>query len=140
MDEEFRRLMWKIYRKVWEIRREIEETSESYFSRVTWPIPRGAIEPLHSMYEFPDEYVVIVDIPEADSSTVTVLVKGEYMEVKARIMSTELLERYGAVQRREEEITYVKRILLPPDADVASIEYKFSRGRLIIRLPKKLPF
>jgi len=137
VDEEIRRLINLMYRRLWELRKELEDVYEYSFSRITSPYTRGPIEPLHSIYEFPDEYVIIVDIPVADSSSITVQVSGEYLEIKARMIVREAIESMLHAEYRREEALYVKRILLPPDADAFSMRYRVSGGRLIINIPKK---
>lgn len=137
LDDEIRRIMHRIYRKVWELRKEIEEVQETLFSRTFHTVPAGPVEPLHSLYEFPDEYVLVIDIPEADSSSLTVLVGEEYLEVRAKI-SVEKMTGYPFYPRLvREEASYVKRVTIPLDADISDISYKFDRGRLIFNIPKK---
>lgn len=136
-EDEIRRLMRRIYKRIWEIRREIEETQEDLFSRVLHAIPSGPVEPLHSIYEFPDEYVAVIDIPKADSSSLTVLVGEDYIEVKARISIRERIESPFYARLSKEQAAYVKRLMLPLDADVSSITYRLERGRLIVNIPKK---
>lgn len=137
MEDEIRKIIQMMYKKLWELRREFEEIHEYSFSRTTRPLIRGAIEPLHSMYEFPDEYVFVIDIPEADSSSITVLIKGDYLEIRAKIVEKEMIESMFHTEIRREESSYIKRILLPPDADVSYMSYRYSKGRLIINIPKK---
>lgn len=140
MDEEIRRLINFMYKKLWELRKELEDVYEHSFSRVISPYIRGPVEPLHSMYEFPDEYVIVIDMPIADSSSITVQVGEDYLEIKAKIVVRESMESALYAEYRKEEAFYVKRILLPLDADVSSMRYRVSSGRLIINIPKKTIF
>jgi len=140
LDEEIRRLINFMYKKLWELRKELEDVYEHSFSRVISPYTRGPIEPLHSMYEFPDEYVIVIDMPIADSSSITVQVGEDYLEIKAKIVVREAVESALHAEYRKEEAFYVKRVLLPLDADVSSMRYRISGGRLIINIPKKTIF
>jgi len=92
------------------------------------------------MYEFPDEYVIVIDMPIADSSSITVQVGEDYLEIKAKIVVREAVESALHAEYRKEEAFYVKRVLLPLDADVSSMRYRISGGRLIINIPKKTIF
>lgn len=139
MEDEIRRLFRMMQRRLWELRRELEEAYEYSFSRLTTPLVGGSIEPLHSMYEFPDEYVIVIDIPEADSSSVSVIVREDYLEIRAKMVTREAFESRFYSEVRREEASYVKRIVLPPDADPALMRYRVANGRLIINIPKR-PF
>lgn len=136
LEKEIRRLRRLVSRRLWELERELEELRTLACSRVTSAFFEEPLEPLHSVYETPREYVIVVDMPAADSSTINVLVFEDMIEVRAQ-MRKELTIEYPSFVTTSEEFTYVKRILLPIDADTGAMSYRYERGRLIIAIPRR---
>ena len=72
--------------------------------------PNGKVEPLHFVIEYPDKYEVLVDVPLADESTLTIGVYKRILKLRVRLREAVILEEH---EIRE----YVKRIRIPEDAE-----------------------
>ncbi len=93
--------------------------------------PNGKAEPLHSLFEFPDRFEILIDMPLADERTVSVSVYKRVLKVRASLREP---FRIGELEVKE----YVKIIKIPDEAEE---EYEVELTRvegplLIIVFPK----
>jgi HSP20 family molecular chaperone IbpA len=118
--------------------REIEEEADRAF---TQPIEEeyatpSIREPLHTIYEKENEYIVVVDIPWADESKIIVNAENNVLEIKARLKKKLRATDIGYRFFSEETGEYYKRIILPEDANVSQLKYRVWKNRLVIEIPK----
>jgi len=72
--------------------------------------PNGKAEPLHSTFEFPDRFEILIDMPLADERTLTVSLHRRVLKVRAELRET---FRIGEYEIKE----YIKIIRIPDEAD-----------------------
>lgn len=81
-------------------------------------------EPLSTIMEDEDSYLIIVDMPGCDPGSLTVNAYSTTVNVRSKSSVVEGL-------------VYEKKLRLPSDADVSKLEYRLERGRLFIRVPRQ---
>ncbi len=138
MVEEIRRIAKQMIRDVAEdIRRALEEVEEALaMVRPLWT-PDGCLEPLYTVYEYPDHYEVVVDMPRADMRTLSVEVRGNKLTLRCRLGSEVRFERWGTIQRHISFREYRMTLTLPEDADAEHMEVKSRGTMLVIRIPRR---
>jgi len=130
---EFERLRRRILR---EFDRLLAEVS-SY--RADWS-PDGRLQPLYTVYEYPDRYVVLVDLPAADTSTITVTATRTALSIEAKLeRDINLEDIYGTVVGREVKVDHYKHTIpLPEDADPEGIRVNVKPSKIIeIVIPRR---
>lgn len=138
--DEFERIRNYIKRRI----RELEEEIDSNFNILS-PQPAGSEEflsfdleqPLHSIYEDVDKYIVVVDVPYIDESSVVINARDNYLEIVARLRRTLTTNELGYKFYSTKITKYSKKILLPNDSDVSKLSYTLKAGRLLIYIPKR---
>jgi HSP20 family protein len=104
--------------------------------------PDGGLRPLYTVYEYPDRYVILVDVPGADTSSINIYVtEDNRLVVEARLQrELSFSDVYGTVAGRELSIRYYKQeIPLPPDADKDNIKVNVRPNKIIeIVVPRRL--
>jgi HSP20 family molecular chaperone IbpA len=132
--DEFDELREYIMRKIREMEEEVDRAlTQPLEEEYTRPSIR---EPLHTIYEREDEYIVIVDIPWADESKIIVNAENNVLEIKARLKKKLRATDIGYRFVSEETGEYYKKIILPEDANVSQLKYSVRRNRLFIEIPK----
>lgn len=132
MEEFFERLRRRM-RKIFE---EIEEEMESM--KPMWT-PDGALEPLVSLYEYPDKYEILIDLPYGDLRALSIEVRNNYLIVECQLKEEVHFEKWcvcsGTRFRR-----YYASIRLPDDVDVNNMVVERSENKGIVRitLPRRL--
>lgn len=93
--------------------------------------PNGKVEPLHYVVEYPDRYEILIDVPLADESTLTVALYKRILKVRARLRERVVLSDHEVVE-------YVKRIRVPEDAEEEyEVEVVKVEGPIVVvRMPK----
>ncbi len=133
--EELRRYIVRRMLEIWgEIEGEIEsmmQTPEELSS-----IRVDPKEPLHSVYEYEDKYVIVMDMPYADNASLQINAYDRTLEIKAKLKKAVHVDEIGYRFSSGVIQEYRKKITLPPDVDVSKLTYKVLRGRLIITIPK----
>ncbi len=102
---------------------------------------KGNIQPLYTIHEYPDKYVIIFDLANADTSTLEVKVVGQKLLIEANMeKSVQLSDIYGDFIGKELSISrYKHEIELPPFADPSKMKVKVSRRKIVeVVIPKKL--
>ncbi len=100
----------------------------------------GVLEPLFSIYEYPDHYVIVVDLPGADFSTLSVDVKGRRLVVRCRLKEEVVFSRWGTVQREIRFREYMRAIDLPQDVDLSKFNVERKGTMVVIVVGRKLEF
>ncbi len=93
-------------------------------------------EPLHSIYDLGEKYIIVIDVPWADESKVLVNAVDNDVEVKVKLKRKLNTSELGYKFLSQELEEYHKKITVPRDADVSQLVYKIKSGRIIIELPK----
>ncbi|NPA84517.1 MAG: hypothetical protein GXO07_00750 [Crenarchaeota archaeon] len=72
--------------------------------------PNGKAEPLHSLFEFPDRYEILIDMPLADEGTLSVTLYKRVLKVRALLRET---IKIGEIEVRE----YIKILKIPDEVE-----------------------
>jgi len=140
-EDEFDRIKRYIYKRISEMKEEIEQEINEMLGYMREPLYSETKpileEPLHTIYETPDEYLIILDIPRANEASITVTAYNNLLEIKARLKEKIDMKKIGYRLIATELEEYRKKITLPPDADVSLLNYQYKNGRLFIRIPKE---
>jgi HSP20 family protein len=139
--EEFESLRRRLERLRERIEREIDRAISEMeeVMRPSWT-PEGRLQPLYTMYEYPDRYVILVDLAAADKSTIEVKAVGEKLVIEAKLekeVSFSDLYRTSLGQGLTFRY-YHHEIPLPPDADPSQMKVNVRKGKIVeIIIPKK---
>lgn len=90
-------------------------------------------EPLYTLVEDENGYLVVVDMPAADNRGLSINGVNNTIHVKCRL-DPQVAKGLTAVGGYH----YEKTIVLPEDADVSRLTYWFEKGRLYIKVPRRL--
>jgi HSP20 family protein len=139
--EEFEYMRRKLEKLRERIEREIDRALSEMeeIMRPSWT-PEGRLQPLYTMYEYPDRYVILVDLAAADKSTIDVKATEDKLIIEAKL---EREVSFSDIYRTSlgQELTfryYHHEIPLPPDADPSGIKVNVRRGNIVeIVVPKK---
>ncbi len=136
VDEVFREFE-KIRRR---IEKEIDRIMREYTALKPDLTPDGSLQPLYTLYEYSDRYIILVDLPVADTSTLEVKVVDDKLVLEARLeRSIRLGDVYGHTVGQEISVSRYKQVIpLPADADAEKTEVKVRPTKIIeIVIPKK---
>ncbi len=136
VDEVFREFE-KIRRR---IEKEIDRIMREYTALKPDLTPDGSLQPLYTLYEYSDRYIILVDLPVADTSTLEVKVVDDKLVLEARLeRSIRLGDVYGHTVGQEISVSRYKQVIpLPADVDAEKTEVKVRPTKIIeIVIPKK---
>lgn len=123
------------------VKRVVKELSEELERELReWGAPEEKEElqePLHTVFELPEKYVVVLDLPACDEAKAEVLIYEDKLEVKAKVKTGLALRGPGFGERILRLEEYRKVLPLPRDADPSKASYKFTCGRLVVEVPKR---
>ncbi len=124
------------------LRRRLLREAERILAEAMQPdwTPDGGLRPLYTMYEYPDHYLVLVDLPAADLSSINVYTTNHTLVIEARLQQElRLSDVYGTVTGREVSLRYYRQeIPLPSDADPENMSVNVRPNKIIeIRIPRK---
>ena len=123
LQRELERLARSAIVPVQEVEKEIEE-------RLKFVMP---VE----VYETPNEFVVKVELPGVKKEDVDIVVRDNYLVIKAE-KKEEVEEERQHIHLRERVYGKFERVIpLPPDLDTDNAKASFKDGVLEIRIPKK---
>ncbi len=89
------------------------------------------------VYETPNEFVVKVELPGVKKEDVDIVIRDNYLVIKAE-KKEEVEEERQHVHVRERVYGKFERVIpLPPDLDTDNAKASFKDGVLEIRIPKK---
>ncbi len=125
----------RLRREIRRIMREIEEDYED--ERSMWDTS-GRVEPLVSIDETPDRYIVLIDLPYADLKALSIDIRGRRVYVECRLAGTVKFDRW-TVHRETVFDRYYTEFELPEDAivDKAVIERVESKKIVKIIVPRR---
>ncbi len=136
--EDLRRRLERLRERIErEIDRALTEMEE--VMRPSWS-PEGKLQPLYTVYEYPDRYVLLVDLAAADADTINVKILEDRIVVEAKLeREVSFSDLYGTSFGQELVFSsYHHEIPLPPDADPSKAHYRVRRGKIVeIVIPKK---
>ena len=129
----------RIRRRLRELLGEYETVFDESWSelRPMWDVD-GTLEPLYSLYEYSDKYVVVVDLPGADLSTLSVDVKGRRLVIRCRLKEELSFIRWGTIQREIRFREYVKVIELPENIDLSKFDVERKGSLVVIIIGKRI--
>lgn len=124
------------------LRRRLLREAERILAEAMQPdwTPDGGLRPLYTVYEYPDYYLVLVDLPAADLSTVNVYTTDHNLVIEARLQhELRLSDVYGTVAGREVSLRYYRQeIPLPSDAELEKMRVNVRPNKIIeIRIPRR---
>ena len=123
LQRELERLARNTLIPVQEVEKEVEE-----HLRFVMPI---------EVYETPNEFVVKVELPGVKKENVDIVIRDNYLVIKAE-KKEEVKEERQQVHVRERVYGKFERVIpLPPDLDTDNAKASFKDGVLEIRIPKK---
>ncbi|HDJ83732.1 MAG TPA: Hsp20/alpha crystallin family protein [Desulfurococcaceae archaeon] len=129
----------RIRRRLRELLGEYETVFDESWSelRPMWDVD-GTLEPLYSLYEYSDKYVVVVDLPGADLSTLSVDVKGRRLVIRCRLKEELSFIKWGTIQREIRFREYVKVIELPENIDLSKFDVERKDSLVVIIIGKRI--
>ncbi len=118
--------------------REIERTFEEFSRRMPFPGSTfaGAMVPKVDVVEGNDGLEVTAELPGVDEKDVEVMLSNGMLTIRGekKVERTERDRNWHTIERSSGAFT--RSVRLPFDPDPASVEARFDKGVLCIRLPK----
>jgi len=141
-DEPFKDQPWNPYEEMQRMQKEMEQLFDDSFSRFHMNTPLGSLSkvPDVDLQEKADQYVVTVNVPGADESSLDVKLEDRilHISIKTEHAEAQTDEKNGQYNFRERFIGEFHRALtLPGSADVAKMKTDYRNGVLTITIPKK---
>ncbi len=133
---------WNPYEEMQHMQKEMEQLFSESFSRFHVNSLLGSLSkiPEVDLQEKPDQYLVTVNAPGADESSISVKLEGQQLQITIK---TEQAKETNDNQNkdfryRERFVGEFQRILtLPGPADAAKMKTEYRNGVLTITIPKK---
>lgn len=140
-DEFFKGRTWNPYAEMQHMQKEMERMFEDSFSRFHMKTPVGGLsaKPDVDLQEKPDRYIVSVNAPGADESSIDVKLEDKVLRIsiKTKHEQDETDDNNGEYRYRERFVGQFQRALtLPGPANAANMETAYRNGVLIIMIPK----
>lgn len=141
-DDIFKDQTWNPYAEIQHMQNEMEHMFGESFSRFHMNTPLDALTkiPDADLQETPENYIVSVNAPGADQSSVNVKLDDRILEIsiKTEQAKTETDDKNGKYQYRERFSGEFHRLLtLPGPADASKMKTEYRNGVLTINIPKK---
>lgn len=143
LDDEFvKDRSWNPYSEMQHMKNEMEHMFGKSFSRFHMHTRLGALTntPDVDLQDKPDRYVVTVNAPGAEESSIQVKLNDRILNIsiKTEQVKDEADEKNGKYQYRERFVGEFNRVLtLPGPADSAKLKTEYRNGVLTITVPKK---
>jgi len=133
---------WNPYAEMQRMQHEMEKIFGDSFSRFHMNTPLGSLSktPDVDLQEKPDRFIVTVNAPGADESSVNVKLDDQrlHISIKTEQAKNETDDKNGHYQYRERFMGELERVItLPGPADATKIATNFRNGVLTITIPKK---
>jgi HSP20 family protein len=93
------------------------------------------LSPLSCLREFDNHWMLEFDLPLVNKKDIKVTFNGNYINVEAKLKEKYSEEKLGRITKFE---YFKKSILLPGRIDSKKTIAKFQKGRLEIKIPKKV--
>ena len=140
-DDFFKGRTWNPYAEMQYMQKEMEQMFEDSFSRFHMKTPIGGLSatPDVDLQEKPDRYIVTVNAPGADESSIDVKLEDKVLRIsiKTEHEQDETDDKNGQYRYRERFIGQFQRALtLPGPANAAKMESAYRNGVLTIMIPK----
>ncbi|MDH3360883.1 MAG: Hsp20/alpha crystallin family protein [Nitrosopumilus sp.] len=98
-------------------------------------IEQRSLSPLSSLREYENYWMVEFDLPMVGSENINVIFNQNTITVEAKLKETYSEEKLGKITKFE---YFKKSVSLPGKIDSKKITSKFEKGRLEIKIPKKI--
>jgi len=140
-DEFFKDRTWNPYAEIQHMQNEMEQMFDDSFSRFHMKTPLGSLSktPDVDLKEKSDRYIVTVNAPGADESSIDVKLEDQVLRIsiKTEHAQDETDEKNGQYQYRERFVGQFQRALtLPGPANAAKMNTEYHNGVLTITIPK----
>lgn len=140
-DEFFKDRTWNPYAEMQHMQNEMERMFEDAFSRFHMKTPSGRFSkmPDVDLQEKPDLYIVTMDAPGADESTMDVKLEDRvlHISIKTEQAKDEADDKSSGYKYRERFVGQFERSLtLPGPANAAKMATDYHNGVLTITIPK----
>lgn len=135
-------LTWNPYEELQRMQNEMAKIFGDSFSRFHTNTPLGSLSktPDVDLQEKPDRFIVTVNAPGADESSVNVKLDDQrlHISIKTEQAKNETDDKNGHYQYRERFVGELERVItLPGPADATKIATNYRNGVLTITIPKK---
>ncbi len=132
---------WNPYEEMQRMQNEMEQLFGDSFSRFHLNAPLGSLSkiPDVDLQEKPDQYIVTVNAPGADESSLDIKLEDKLLSIsiKTEHAKNETDNQKGKYQYRERFFGQFQRTLtLPGSANAAKMTTKYNNGVLTITIPK----
>lgn len=133
---------WNPYEEMQRMQHEMEQVFGDSFSRFHMNAPLGSLSkiPDVDLQEKADRYVVVINVPGADESTLETKLEGQrlYISIKTEHAKDETDDKTGAYKYRERFVGEFERVVtLPGAVDSTKMTTDYRNGVLTITIPKK---
>jgi len=140
-DEFFKGRTWNPYAEIQHMQNEMEQMFDDSFSRFHMKTPLGSLSktPDVDLKEKSDRYIVTVNAPGADESSIDVKLEDQVLRIsiKTEHAKDETDDKNGKYQYRERFVGQFQRALtLPGPANAAKMNTEYHNGVLTITIPK----
>ncbi len=139
-DPFFDNQFWNPYEEMQRMQAQMEQIFGDSFSRFHGNHPFGSFDktPEADLKDNGDAYVVTINAPGADKSSLDVKLEGQQLSISMKTESAkESNEDNGKYQRRERFVGRLHRILtLPGSANAAKMTTDYTNGVLTVTIPK----
>lgn len=140
-DEFFKNQPWNPYAEIQRMQNEMEQIFSDSFSRfhINPPVGRLSKTPDVDLQDKPDRYIVTVNAPGADESSLDVKLDDRILHISIKTEYTEdqADEKNGRYKYRERFFGEFHRVLtLPGPANAAKMTTDYHNGVLTITIPK----
>ncbi|HEY5735212.1 MAG TPA: Hsp20/alpha crystallin family protein [Nitrosopumilus sp.] len=98
-------------------------------------IEHKILSPLSCLKEFDSHWTMEFDLPMVEKKDIKVSFDGNTISIEAKLKQKYLEEKLGKITKFE---YFKKSISLPAKIDIKKATAKFQKGRLEIRIPKKI--
>lgn len=142
LDEDlFRGRSWNPYEEMQHMQEEMEQMFGESFSRFHMKSPLGSLSksPEVDLEEKSDHYIVTVNAPGADESSINVKLEGQqlHISIKTEQAKDENSDKDGQYRYRERFVGEFHRVLtLPGAAKSSEMKTAYQNGVLTIKIPK----
>lgn len=140
-DAFFKDRTWNPYEEIQHMQNEMEQMFNNSFSRFHIKTPLGSLSaaPDIDLQEKSDRYIVTVNAPGADESSMEVKLEDQVLRIsiKTERAKEETDDKNGKYQYRERFVGQFQRALtLPGPANAAKMMTEYRNGVLTITIPK----
>lgn len=137
----FKDRRWDPYAEIQHMQNEMEQMFDDSLSRFHMKTPLGSLSrtPDVDLQDKPDSYIVTVNAPGADESSMNVKLDGQILHISIRTEQAkdETDDKNGKYEYRERFVGQFQRSLtLPGPANAAKMQTAYRNGVLTITIPK----